>query len=146
MSSNVKTEQIQLNKNLDLDFEIFKANITKKRYDYYDFSREKVQEIANKDIGEVGGDVRILVQALFPQHLQCSGLFDGFILFNVVDGVRIDPPVYWYHSCSSYLNNDNKAKVNRLADEIKDLFESNGIQYSEGWKEYFNHFSGQEEL
>lgn len=141
MSKNIKTEQIQLNKNLDFDFEVFKANITKKRYSYYDFSREKVQEIASKDIGQVGDDVRILVQALFPQYLQCSGLFDGFVFFNVVDGVRIDPPVYCYHSCTSYLNNDDKAKVNRLADEIKDLFESNGIQYSEGWKEYFNHFS-----
>lgn len=137
----IKTERILLNKNLDFDYEAIKANITKRRYGYYDFSKEKVEEIASKKVEEVGNDVRVLVQALFPQYLQCSGLFDGFVLFNVVDGVRIDPPVYYYRSCSSYLNNDDKAKVNRLADEIKDLFESNGIQYSEGWKEYFEHLS-----
>lgn len=137
----IKTERILLNKNLDFDYEGIKANITKRRYGYYDFSKEKVEEIASKNVEEVGNDVRILVQALFPEYLLCSGLFDGFLLFNVVDGVRIDPPVYYYCVVNSYLNNDNEAKVNRLADEIKDLFESNGIQYSEGWKEYFEHLS-----
>lgn len=62
-----KTQQIQLNKNLDFDFEPFKANITKKRYTYYDFNNEKVREIAKKDIDAVSDtEARILVQTLFP--------------------------------------------------------------------------------
>lgn len=102
-----KTQQIQLNKNLDFDFEPFKANITKKRYTYYDFNNEKVREIAKKDIDAVA------------------------------DGVRIDPPVYYYCGFRSYLNNDNAAKVNRLADEIKHLFECNNIEYSKSWSDFF---------
>ncbi len=134
-----KTKQIILNKNLDFDFRKIKENITKKRYCYYDFNKKKVQEIASKDLGEVSdGELCILVQALFPKYLVCSGLFDNYVFFDVADGVRIDPPVYFYHFLGSYLNNDREAKVNRLAYEIKDLFESNGIRYSQGWREYFN--------
>lgn len=33
--------------------------------------------------------------------------------------------------------NDGKAKVNRLIEEIEDLFEQNEIDCSEDWKNYF---------
>ena len=38
---------------------------------------------------------------------------------------------------TSNLNNDGKAKVNRLIEEIEDLFEQNEIDCSEDWKNYF---------
>lgn len=132
------TKKIVTNKDLSVDYTEWKNNITSKRYSYYDFSREEVERIAKKNVQEVSNDeIRTLVQALFPQYLQCSGLFDGFLFFDVIDGERVDPPKYFYGTCNSYLNNDDKAKVNRLIEEIEDLFEQNEIDCSEDWKKYF---------
>ena len=105
---------------------------------YFDFSREEVERIAKKNVKEVStAEIRTLVQALFPQYLQCSGLFDGFLLFEVVNGERIDPAKYCYATCNSYLDNNDKVKANRLIEEIEDLFEQNEIDCSEDWKSYF---------
>lgn len=132
------TTKIELNKDLSVDYTEWKKNITSKGYSYYDFSREEVERIAKKNVKEVSTtEIRTLAQALFPQYLQCSGLFDGFLFFEVIDGVRVDPPKYCYEMCNSYLNNDGKAKVNRLIEEIEDLFEQNEIDCSEDWKNYF---------
>ena len=140
----IVTLAIEANKDLSIDFSEWKKNIESKRYSYYDFNKEIVEKIAKiNDIeGVSNGDIRILVQALFPQYLECSGLFDSFLLFAVVDGVRIDPPKYFFGNLKSYLNNDKEAKVNRLSDEIKDLFERNNIEYSEMWKEFFEYECG----
>ncbi|MEG2274665.1 MAG: hypothetical protein RSC44_04960 [Clostridia bacterium] len=137
----IVTLAIEANKDLSIDFSEWKKNIESKRYFYYDFNKEIVERIAKiNDIKEVPNkDIRVLVQALFPQYLECNGLFDPFLLFAVVDGVRIDPPRYFFGSLKAYLNNDKEAKVNRLSDEIKDLFEKNNIEYSEMWKEFFEY-------
>lgn len=101
------TTKIELNKDLSVDYTEWKKNITSKGYSYYDFSREEVERIAKKNVKEVSGtEIRTLVQALFPQYLQCSGLFDGFLFFEVNNGVRIDPPKYCYATCNSYLDNN----------------------------------------
>ncbi|MEG2687541.1 MAG: hypothetical protein RSA24_00075 [Clostridia bacterium] len=130
---------IEANKDLSIDFSEWKKNIESKRYSYYDFNKEIVERIAKiNDIKSVSNkDIRVLVQALFPQYLECTGLIDYFLLFAVVDGVRIDPPKYYWFNLTSYLNNDKEAKVNRLSDEIKDLYEQNDIEYSEMWKKFF---------
>ena len=89
------TTKIELNKDLSVDYTEWKKNITSKGYSYYDFSREEVERIAKKNVKEVSTtEIRTLAQALFPQYLQCSGLFDGFLFFEVIDGVRVDPPKY----------------------------------------------------
>lgn len=133
------TERIETNRNLEIDFSAWKENITKFRYSYFDFDKEKVSAIANKDLKDIEyNEARILVQALFPQYLVCSGIFDRFVLFEVKDGVRIDPPKYYYNTIYSFLNNDKYAAVNYLLDEIKDLFKHNRIAYSESWKKAFN--------
>jgi hypothetical protein len=132
------TTRIELNKDLSVDYTEWKKNITSKGYSYYDFSREEVERIAKKNVKEVSTtEIRTLAQALFPQYLQCSGLFDGFLFFEVIDGVRVDPPKYCYETCNSYLDNDGRAKVNRLIEEIEDMFEQNEIDCSEDWKNYF---------
>lgn len=135
----METKKILTNKSLTIDYSEWKKNITSKRYDYYDFNKEIVDQIAQKNIKDVTfADTSILAQALFPQYLLCSGLFDNFILFEVEDGVRVDPPIYCYRNLRSYLNNDNIVKVNRLAFEIEDLFIKNKIVYSDSWREYFD--------
>lgn len=133
------TTKIELNKDLSIDYTEWKKNITSGgRYCYFDFSREEVERIAKKNVKEVStAEIRTLVQALFLQYLQCSGLFDGFLLFEVVNGERIDPPKYCYATCNSYLDNNDKVKANRLIEEIEDLFEQNEIDCSEDWKSYF---------
>ena len=84
------TTKIELNKDLSVDYTEWKKNITSKGYSYYDFSREEVERIAKKNVKEVSTtEIRTLAQALFPQYLQCSGLFDGFLFFDVEDGVRV---------------------------------------------------------
>lgn len=137
-----KTQAIKLNKDLSIDFSEYKRKITTAengRYSYFDFSKEAVSEIASKEIDNVSvPELRMLAQALFPEYLQCSGLFDGFLFFEIRSNKRVDPPKYYYCFLSSYLNNDNKAKVNRLSEEVKDLFEQNGISYSESWKQFFD--------
>ncbi len=133
------TQQIKLNKDLSLDFSEYKRKIKAAGYSYFDFSKQAVSEIAVKEIDKVSNyEVRVIVQALFPEYLQCSGLFDGFLFFEIRSNKRVDPPKYYYGVLTSYLNNDDKAKVNRLAEEVKDLFEQNGIAYSESWKQFFD--------
>ncbi len=134
------TEAIETNKDLSIDFSKWKANITKIRYKYFDFDKEKIEAIAKKNSEDdiTDDNFRTIIQALFPQYLLCSGFIDSVIIFIVNNGVREDPPKYYYSDLRAYLNNDNEAKVNRLSDEIKDLFEKNEIEYSDLWKDFFS--------
>lgn len=103
-------------------------------YEYYDFSKEKVQEIAIKNINNLTYyDACVLVQALFPKYLICSGLLDSFLMFEIKNNERKDPPKYCYYNLVNYLNNDKESKVNLLISEIIDLFKANNIQYHETW-------------
>lgn len=136
----METKRILTNKSLAINYAEWKKNITLFGHDYYyDFNQDMVNNVAQKNIKDVKfEDLCVLAQALFPQYLLCHGLFDNFIFFEVEDGVRVDPPIYCYRNLRSYLNNDNDAKVNRLAFEIKDLFIQNNIVYSDSWREYFD--------
>ena len=105
------------------------------RYTYFDFSKEKITEIAQKPFSELTLlDGFSLVQALFPEYLICSGIFDCFLVFEIKNNKRIDPPKYWFNSFGSYLN--NKTNFNLLCKEIIDLFRKNDISYHYGWDEY----------
>lgn len=128
----------KINKNLIQNNEL-KETIVKAengRYSYFDYDVEIVSEIAKKSIKEVKyKDVRILVQALFPEYLICSGLFDCFLMFRInSDGFRVDPPEYFYADIQSHLNRDSKNGSKRLIEEIIDLFEKNNIKYDDSWK------------
>lgn len=135
----IKLEKLTLSKTLELPSEDVIENIKGKRYDYFEFSREKIQEIASKDIAEINyKDAATLVQALFPNYLICSGLFDSFIMFETRNGIRIDPPKYWYRNLRSYLNNNEELKYNRLIDEMIDLFNQNDIVPHQSWLDFCN--------
>jgi hypothetical protein len=129
-------EELKLNKDLTINEE-YKKVITEAdsgRYSYFDFTKEKLQEIALKDLKDLKyNDAATLVQALYPQYLICSGLFDCFLMFEIKKGVRVDPPKYYYGDLQSYLNNDKKTKFNYLAAEIIDLFKNNNIEYNQDW-------------
>lgn len=138
MKNKQNTKATVTNKNLSIDYSDWKKNITSKRYCYYDFDRSMVENIAKKNDDELTDrDFRVLVQSLFPQYLLCSGLFDSVVLFDVIDGVRIDPSKYCYRNIYSYLNNDNEVKVNRLINEIEELFKLNNIACSDDWTKSF---------
>ena len=131
-----KLEKLVLNKKIIVD-ENQKSVITSAegaRYKYFDFTKEKISEIAIKPFSNLTiEDCFVLVQALFPEYLICSGLFDTFIIFEIKNGRRIDPPKYFFSSLDSYLNNNNELKFNFLAAEIVDLCIKNNIQYAKFW-------------
>lgn len=129
----VSKEKLILNKKLEINEEA-KNIITNARYSYFDYTKEKIQEIANKNLEDLKHkDACVLVQALFPNYLICGGLFDAFLMFEIEDNKRVDPPKYCYSNLTSYLDNNKKLKFNHLASEIIDLFETNNIQYNEEW-------------
>jgi len=130
------TKELKLNKDLTIKEE-YKKVITeaeRRSYSYFDYTKEKIQEIASKDLTELKvKDGFYLVQALYPQYLVCSGLIDNFLIFEIKKGMRVDPPKYYYRNITSYLNNDDKNKFNYLAAEIVDLFKVNNIEYNKLW-------------
>ena len=112
-------------------------NITKYRYSYFHFSKEVIQEIAHKKLEDVKwSDAAILVQALFPNNLICSGLIDCFLIFECFNGVRQDPPKYCYYNLSKRVNNCKNKDQLLLIEAIITLFEKNGIEADKSWYEY----------
>lgn len=132
------TKEITTNKILKTN-QTFIDNIRKTGCSYFEFNKTNLQEIAKKNIEDLSRDEWFTItQALFPEYLICSGLFDSFIIFVVKNGTRIDPPLYYWRDLFSFLNNDKNAKVNRLIDEIYDLFVNNNIKWHESWNQYFS--------
>lgn len=66
-------------------------------YSYYDFNEQSVREIASKHAKDVTGhEWYSLVQMLYPKNLITSGLFDAFLVFDIINRKRKDPPKeYW---------------------------------------------------
>ena len=130
------TKEITTNKILKFK-QSDKENIEKTGDSYFEFDENTIKNLASQDIEKLTRhDWFTLVQALFPDKLICNGLFDSFIIFQVKNGCRIDPPKYYWRDLNSYLNNDNNAKVNKLLEEIKDLFVKNNISWHESWNKY----------
>ena len=136
-----KLEVLTLNKELVVDEKLKEVITTAERgrYSYFDYDKETIEKIAQKSLREDElsmNDCFHLVQALFPQYLVCSGLIDCFLLFEIKNNVRIDPPLYCYANLSAYLNNNKDAKCNRLVEEIIDLFKKNNINYHNDWDDF----------
>lgn len=132
----IKTEELKLNKTLVIDEESKKiiTSAERGRYSYFDYTEEIIKNIAMKDMEEVTrNEWFAIAQALFPNYLICSGLIDSFLMFEIKNQVRIDPPKYYYCNLWSFLNNDREARVNLLVEEVKDLFNKNNINYHESW-------------
>ena len=101
-----------------------KQQIIGKRYNYYDYDEELIRNIAKKKIIDVDfKEASTLVQAMNPNKLICSGLFDCFLVFECRNGLRTDPPQKAYHNL----------KDKKLVKEIFDFFKDNNIKYHESW-------------
>lgn len=62
-------------------------------YTYYEFTEESVRAIATKAVAFVEErEWRSLLQMLYPDKLICSGLFEAFLVFEIKNGRRKDPP------------------------------------------------------
>ena len=133
---NEELKPLELNKSLVMN-EDYKKIITSAengRYRYHDYSKEIIQEIANKNTeGLYCNDINPIVQALFPQYLICSGLWDNFLMFEIKDNERANSPKYSYLDVGSYLDNDKEAKCNLLMEEILDLFYENKLSIHPCW-------------
>lgn len=131
--------KLNLNKSLEIN-EKYKQIITtaeRGRYSYFDYDKESVQAVAKKNIKDVRlVDCFILAQALFPEYLICSGLIDSFLMFEIKNNNRVDPPKYYYSSLASYLNNNKEVQANFLIDEVIDLFDKNDIECDSSWRDY----------
>lgn len=138
----------KLNKNLEMNKD-FKENIISAengRYTYYDYDLQTIKDIAKVDPTAdefTYNNAATLVQALFPEYLICSGLFDCFVIFKIGNGYRVNPPKYCYRSLDSYLNNNNEKKDNLLIEEIVDLFKQNKIIYNKKWDEALERIKGE---
>ena len=138
MKKKSTTKEIQLNYDLTIDEETKKIITSAEggRYSYFDYSKKIIKEIVSKDVKEIKWhDVAIIVQALFSKYLICSGIIDCFLMFEIKNNKRSDPPKYCYRNVASYLNNDDKAKVNYLGEEIKKLLAINEIECHPSWEE-----------
>lgn len=133
-------KELVLNKELNINEDAKKAITTAEggRYSYFDYDKKTIQKIAEKRVASLKTyDIRPIIQALFPDYLIGSGLFDAFLMFEIKNGVRIDPPKFYYYNLFSYLNNNKEKKFNKLLNEIEDLFKKNNIAYHESWEELF---------
>ena len=137
-----KLEALTLNKDLQLNKKYKDIIISAEngRYSYFDYSKDVIQNIANNNLSDIDWeDCAYLLQALFPQYLICSGLFDSFLMFEIENGKRSDPPKYFYKDLQSFLNNgEGKTQYNYLGNEIIDLFKANGIRYNSEWDKLQN--------
>lgn len=137
----VLTEELVLNKNLKMNDDLKKiiTSAENGKYDYFDYSNEIIQKIAliNDENDFTVQNLRPIIQALFPKYLICSGLFEPFIMFEIKNNVRVDPPKFHYKTLFDFLNNDDTKQFNKLSDEIRNLFEVNSIRYSSLWEKVF---------
>jgi len=98
-------------------------------YSYYDFTEKSVREIANKDAHDVTGrEWCSLVQMLYPENLISSGLFDAFLIFDIVKQKRKDPPKEHFYSLTDKENNGI------LLEHIISVIEEHGITVHKSWK------------
>ena len=129
-----RIEEVNLDPNID--FSVYKADIERKRYSYYDFSLDGIRKIAESDINALEpNDLRAIVQCLYPKFLVCSGLFDAILLFDVrPSGDRIDPPFASWRYLGTAQNEFKDSPL--MADSISKLFKANGIKPHESWNRY----------
>ena len=118
-----------------------KAKIEKSgRYSYYDFSADEIKKIASTPLGLLSvNELRQLVQPLFPDMLQCGGLFDNFLFFEMgKKGQRKDPPKYAYGTFEGTRNHEESDTC--LFDEVLQMLEENDITPHPSWLDYQRKF------
>ena len=99
-------------------------------YTYYEFTVEKTKDIAAKPVREVDyNEWCSLLQMLYPNRLICSGIFDPFLVFEIVDGKRKDPPKEYWPS----INREGSSGV--LIERFISALAEHGIKPHDSWYE-----------
>lgn len=97
-------------------------------YVYYEFTEESVRAIADKQAYSVVYEEWCsLLQMLYPTRLICSGLFEPFLLFDIVNGRRKDPPTEHWGSLSK------PGTDGILLERFIAALEENGIKPHDSW-------------
>ncbi|WP_195985354.1 hypothetical protein [Clostridium sp. D33t1_170424_F3] len=98
-------------------------------YTYYEFTEEAIKNIAAKEVVSVeDGEWRSLLQMLYPDKLICSGLFEAFLVFEIKNGRRKDPPQEHWNSLV------RPGSDGILLERFIATLEEHGIAVHESWR------------
>lgn len=102
-------------------------------YHYYEFTEQSLRALAARDIYEIPSkECYQLVQMLYPSNLICSGLFERCLVFDIINGIRQDPPKeHWYDLATPGSNGI-------LLERIITALEENGVEVHQSWKMALN--------
>lgn len=99
-------------------------------YTYYEFTEESVKAIASKEISSVSDrEWRSFLQMLYPDKLICSGLFESFLVFEIRNGRRKDPPQEHWGNLLTVGSNGV------LLERFISALVEHGIKVHESWRE-----------
>lgn len=99
-------------------------------YNYYEYTPDMILAIVKKNPEEVENDEwRALIQALYPDSLICSGLFQPLLLFHIKNGLRVDPPYLAFNNLNEY----NEKIKSSLFEKICDFLIDSGIELNDVW-------------
>lgn len=97
---------------------------------HYDFTEEKARKIAAKDARDVDyKEWCSLLQMLYPGTLICSGIFDPFLVFEIKNGRRKDPPKEHWRSLTE------PGSDGVLLERFKNALSEHGITVHESWSQ-----------
>ena len=99
-------------------------------YVYYEYTEESVRRIAAKEVSTVSDrEWRSLLQMLYPDCLICSGLFEPFLVFEITNGRRKDPPQEHWDSLVA------PGSDGILLERFIAVLREHGIKVHESWYE-----------
>ncbi len=108
-------------------------------YSYYEFTKESVKAIAVKEIRNVEDhEWRSLLQMLYPDKLICSGLFEPFLVFEIQNGCRKDPPKEHWRNLTA------PGSDGVLLERFISALAEHGIEAHESWLKLLNTAKQQE--
>lgn len=120
---------VEMNYNLKNKALICEAE-NRRGYTYYEFTEATVKNIASKEAASVeDGEWRSLLQMLYPDKLICSGLFEAFLVFEIRNGRRKDPPQeHWGNLVTA-------GSDGVLLERFISALAEHGIKVHESWRE-----------
>ena len=97
-------------------------------YVYYEFTEEKIRDVAAKPVQSIEyEDWCCLLQMLYPRGLISSGLFEPFLVFEIVNSRRKDPPKeHW--GCLAH-----PGSAGTLLERFIFALAEHGIEVHESW-------------
>lgn len=136
------TNKASLNMSLMIDKDVKEHLKNLSFIKYYDYDRQKIEEIANKSTDSLHyKDIATLVQVLFPRHIIYRDMTHDFVLKEITQCRSEDRAHYYFSSLNSYLNDIKTKTAKTLLEYIQEIFETNNIRYSTSWSFLFDNFN-----